>query len=61
MDKKFTRRMFSSIYAAVTGINELKRTPFKMVAKLDIGPRKILKETLDENEFDEILGGMESK
>jgi hypothetical protein len=61
MDKKFTRRMFSSIYSAISGINELKRTPFKMSAKLDIGPRKILKETLTEKEFSEILGELESK
>ena len=61
MDKKFTRRMFSSIYSAVSGINDLKRTPFKISAKLDIGPRKILKESLSESEFNEILGGMESK
>lgn len=61
MDEKFIRRMFSSIYSSVSGINELKRTPFKMSAKLDIGPRKILKENLKEEEFREILGGMESK
>jgi hypothetical protein len=61
MDKKFTRRMFSSIYSAISGINDLKRTPFKMSAKLDIGPRKILKESLNEKEFNEILGELESK
>ena len=61
MDKKFTRRMFSSIYSAISGINDLKRTPFKMSAKLDIGPRKILKESLSEKEFNGILGEMESK
>jgi hypothetical protein len=61
MDKKFTRRMFSSIYSAVSGINDLKRTPFKISAKLDIGPRKILKESLSESEFNEILGELESK
>ena len=61
MEKKFIRRMFSSIYSAISGINDLKRTPFKMTAKLDIGPRKVLKETLTEKEFNEILGGLESK
>ena len=53
--------MFSSIYSAISGINDLKRTPFKMSAKLDIGPRKILKESLSEKEFNGILGEMESK
>ncbi len=57
---KFLKRLISALYSSLEGIRKLKRTPFEITSKIDMGPRERLKNELSETDWVNLLTQAES-